>query len=111
MLPFASDPAKAKANPLRFGDTGIPTLFREAYKLGAEKKSLRVVMVGGANVLNSQNLYDIGHRNIMIARKLFWKNRIMIDAEDVGGEIPRTFSLDMATGKFLLNSRGQKKEI
>jgi len=112
MLPFSSlDPEKARANPLRFGDTGIPELFKKAYKFGAEKRNLRVVMAGGANVLNNQNLFDIGRRNVMIARKLFWKNRIMIDNEDVEGTAPRTLSLNMETGKFELQSRGTKIEF
>jgi chemotaxis protein CheD len=112
MLPFSSlDPVKAQANPLRFGDTAIPELFKMAYALGAEKSKMRVVMAGGANVLNNENLFDIGRRNIMIARKLFWKNRVLIDTEEVEGTIPRTLSLDMATGAFQLQSRGVKREF
>ena len=45
MLPVSKvDPEKAKNNPMMFGDTGVPALFQEAYRMGAKKENLRVVM-------------------------------------------------------------------
>ena len=99
MLPLSSlDAAKAERAPFMFGDTGIPSFFQAAYKAGARKENLRVCMAGGASVIQDMQRFDIGERNIVIARKLFWKNAIMIAAENVGGTIPRTLYLDMATG-------------
>ena len=107
MLPQGSlDPKKSQTDPFRFGDVAIPKLFELAYKLGATKPNIKVVMAGGANVLKNQNVFNIGHRNITIARKLFWKNRIFVESEEVGGEIPRTLSLDMSSGCFYLQSKG-----
>jgi chemotaxis protein CheD len=78
MLPLAKvDPVKAAANPFMFGDTGIPLLFEKAYDLGARKERLRVVIAGGAQVFEKHDIFDIGKRNIVIARKLFWKNNIL----------------------------------
>ncbi len=40
MLPESSlDAVKARKNPFMFGDTGIPVLFKETYRLGAKKNS------------------------------------------------------------------------
>jgi chemotaxis protein CheD len=94
-----------------FGDTGIPRLFKEAYKLGAAKESLRVVIAGGAQVFEKQDYFDIGKRNIVIARKLFWKNNVMLAAEHVGGHIPRTMYLDMHTGATWITSHGQRIDL
>ncbi len=49
MLPnSAIDPPKAEQNPFVFMDTGLPRLFHECYKLGAQKQRLEVKVAGGA---------------------------------------------------------------
>ncbi len=112
MLPQAKmDAVKAENNPFMFGDAGIPLLFKQAYKLGAAKEKLRVVMAGGAQVFEKQDFFDIGKRNIVIARKLFWKNNVMLSAEHVGGHIPRTLYLDMTNGRTWITSHGQTIEL
>ena len=109
MLPQSKiDKNKAENNPFMFGDTGIPEFFRQAYSLGAQKSNLRIVMAGGAAVLDIKDRFNIGKRNITIARKLFWKNGILIDKEDVGGSISRTLYLDMATGETWFINKGEK---
>ncbi len=112
MLPLSTvDAVKASENPFMFGDTGIPAFFQAAYKLGAKKENLRVVMAGGAQVFEKQDFFDIGKRNIVIARKLFWKNNFMIAAEHVGGQIPRTLYLELGSGKTWFTSRGERYEL
>jgi chemotaxis protein CheD len=112
MLPLSLvDRAKATANPFMFGDLGIPLLFEEAYRLGARKERLRVVIAGGAQVFEQEDTFAIGKRNIVIARKLFWKNNVLIAAENVGGSIPRTLYLDIGSGRTWFSSRGEETEL
>lgn len=112
MLPSCSlDAEKAKKTPLMFGDSGIPMFFQEAYRLGAKKDRLRVVIAGGANVIAGSHNFDIGNRNIVIARKLFWKNNILIAAENVAGAIPRTLYLEVGSGKCWFTSRGETVDL
>lgn len=112
MLPMSKvDPVKATANPLMFGDTGIPFLFQQAYKLGARKENIRVIMAGGAQVLATTDFFDIGNRNVVIARKLFWKNAILIAAEHIGGHIPRTLYLEIGSGHTWFTSHGEQVEL
>jgi chemotaxis protein CheD len=107
MLPESSlDGRKAKKNPYMFGDTGVPFLFREAYKLGAKKNRLRVIVVGGAQILDQKGLFNIGKRNYTTLRKLFWKNNVMTDFEDVGGNVNRTLKLEIKTGQAWLKISG-----
>ncbi len=107
MLPESSlDGRKAKKNPYMFGDTGIPALFREAYKLGAKKNRLRVIVVGGAQILDQKGLFNIGKRNYTVLRKLFWKNNVMTDFEEVGGNVNRTLRLEIKTGQAWLKISG-----
>jgi chemotaxis protein CheD len=112
MLPLSSlDMDKAKANPFMFGDSGIPAFFKEAYALGAVKDRIRVVIAGGARVIESVQTMDIGSRNVVIARKLFWKNSILIAAEDVEGNRPRTMFLEVGSGKTWFTTRGEVHEL
>ena len=112
MLPLSTvDSAKAAENPFMFGDTGIPAFFQEAYKLGAKKENVRIVMAGGAQVFEKQDFFDIGKRNVVIARKLFWKNNLMIAAEHVEGHIPRTLFLEVGSGRTWMTSRGERYDL
>jgi chemotaxis protein CheD len=112
MLPVAKvDPEKAINNPMMFGDTGVPQLFKEAYRRGARKENLRVSMAGGAQVFGSSDFFDIGNRNVVTARKLFWKNGVMLAAEHVGGHIPRTLYLEIGTGKVWFTSHGERFDL
>lgn len=107
MLPESSlDGRKAKKNPYMFGDTGIPLLFKETYKLGAKKNRLKVIVVGGSQILDQKGFFNIGKRNYLILRKLFWKNNMMAGFEDVGGNVNRTLKLEVESGQAWLKVSG-----
>jgi len=113
MLPDSTiDPQKAMQNPWMFADSGIPLFFKEAYQLGAEKKRLNVKVVGGAQILDDSNFFNIGKRNYMTLRKIFWANNVLIRAEQVGGNVNRTLSLELSSGKVWVKTSGDGvKEI
>lgn len=113
MLPESSlDAQKAKNKPYMFGDSGIPRLFKETYKLGAKKNRLKIIVVGGSQILDQKGLFNIGKRNHTVLRKMFWKNGAMIDFEDVGGSVNRTLKLEIKTGQAWLKvSGGEMKKI
>lgn len=112
MLPLSKiDPHKAKASPYMFVDTGIPLLFKEAYNLGAEKKRIIVKAAGCSSLLDEKGFFKIGERNFTVLRKLLWKNNILIDTQDVGGNISRTVSISVATGRVVIKSGGKEKEL
>ncbi|MHC1745239.1 MAG: chemotaxis protein CheD [Syntrophobacteraceae bacterium] len=107
MLPESSmDPEKARKIPAMFADTGIPTLFKQSYQYGATKKNLIVKVVGGAQIMDENGVFNIGKRNYLALRKLFWKNNVMVTAEHVGGNVNRTVRLEMTTGRVILKVSG-----
>lgn len=107
MLPEASlNPDKARENPFMFADTGIPLLFRSAYKLGAMRSRLQIKLAGGANVMDQTNFFNIGKRNYLAARKLLYKNNLLISSELVGGVSGKTMRLDLNTGQVLIKLPG-----
>lgn len=112
MLPDSSlSPEKAATNPAMFADMGIPKLFRAAYELGAEKKRMVVKVAGGSQLLDDAGTFNIGKRNYVMLRKIFWKNGVLIDAEDVGGNTSRTVRLKIDTGCVTVRSRGEEVEL
>lgn len=113
MLPDSTiDPQKAQKNPWMFADSGIPLFFREAYQLGAEKKRMVVKVVGGSQILDDSQFFNIGKRNYMALRKIFWANNVLIRAEQVGGNVNRTLSLELSSGKVWVKTSGDGvKEI
>ncbi len=107
MLPDSQiDIQKAQKNPWMFADTGLPLFFNEAYQLGAEKKRIQVKVVGGAQILDDSGYFNIGKRNYMALRKIFWANNILIQAEDVGGNMNRTVSIELSSGKVWVKTSG-----
>jgi chemotaxis protein CheD len=108
MLPESKlDLDKARNKPFMFADTGIPRLFKSAYELGAQKGRMRVIVVGGSQVLDQQGFFNIGKRNQMAVRKIFHRNNVIIGFSDVGGSANRTLRLDVKDGQAGVKVSGQ----
>lgn len=111
MLPDSSlDAAKARERPFMFADTGIPILFERAYGLGACKSRLQVSVIGGAQLISGADRFNIGKRNHLALRKIFWKAGILVRHEDVGGTTSRTVRLELQDGRVMLR-KGQSETL
>ena len=112
MLPSSAKARdRAAINPLMYADTGIPLLFSGMYERGSNKEDLVVCVVGGAQVRDSGGVFNIGRRNYVMLRKLFWKNRVVIAAEDVGGAISRTVKFEVRTGRVVVKRPDGELEL
>lgn len=112
MLPDSSiDPVKAKANPGIFVDTGVPTLLRDLLELGCTKKQLRWCLAGGANMMAGSSHFEIGKRNYLALKKIFWRLGMFIDQEDMGGTESRSVRLDLQTGRIDLRKAAGPEQI
>jgi len=110
MLPESSiDQEKAAARPYMFADSGIPRLFKTAYNLGAMKQRMKVYVAGGAEILDQSGFFNIGKRNYMALKKMFLKNNMMINKQDVGGNTNRTVRLEIGTGDIYVKTSGSKE--
>jgi len=112
MLPNSKVNAdKAGKNPAMFGDTGVPMLFKTCYELRGRKERMIVCAAGGAEVLTDDGHFKIGSRNRTILRKIFWKNNILLSADDTGGTISRTLSLNMSDGSVCVRNKGKERVL
>lgn len=111
MLPESKlEPAKAEHNPSMFADTGIPHLLARMAELGAERRRLAIRIAGGAQMLSGREMFQIGRRNSLAARKLLWREGLMIAGEAVGGEVSRTVRLEVATGRVFVRETGAEEK-
>ena len=112
MLPLSKiNRDKAQANPYMFVDTGVPTLFKTLYEMGAKKSRLVVKAAGCGNPMGRNETFKIGERNYSALKKLLWKSDILLEAEDIGGTKSRTVNFDILSGITIISSNGQKEEL
>jgi chemotaxis protein CheD len=108
MLPESTlDPDKAAVRPYMFADTGIPRLFKAVYAIGGDKRRMRVIVVGGSQMLDQKGFFNIGKRNEMAVRKIFHRNNVVIDYQDTGGNANRTIRMEIANGQTHVKVSGQ----
>jgi len=111
-LPTATmDPARAQGKPFMFADSGMKVLVDKLLSMGAMKKRLPVRLAGGATMATGPQGFDIGKRNYLAIRKILWSNGMIIDAEDIGGNVARNLYLDVADGTVTVRSNGLEKHL
>jgi chemotaxis protein CheD len=109
-LPEAAiNKAKSLEKPGYFADTGIPALLNEMAKFGCNPKGKGMVvkLCGGANVMDTNDTFQIGKRNALSIKKVLWKYGMGAVAEDLGGNFSRTVTVSVDTGEILLSSPGR----
>lgn len=110
-LPESSiNPAKAQDKPGYFADTGIPALIREMMALGSTggPKQMVAKIAGGAQIMDPNNVFNIGSRNILAVKKILWKYGVSPRTEDVGGTISRTVTISAKNGRITIASPGKE---
>lgn len=112
MLPLSKDSAeKAKENPLAFTDLAVSEMLKAMFAAGARRRSIRAVLAGAASAVPGPSLYRIGERNHVVARRVLWKNEVLVAAEDCGGAEARSLFLDMSDGRVRMRARGVVREL
>jgi chemotaxis protein CheD len=109
----AIDLVRAQERPGHFADTGIPALLA-AMRIASGQTSDRVFMAkiaGGAAVMDGNNTFNIGKRNILAVKKALWKHGLAPIAEDVGGNVSRTVSIGVDDGRVAILSNGSTQSF
>lgn len=104
------DLEKSKILPGYFADTGIPYLLKLMRDQGSTPHTGYITKIaGGANVMDTNDHFQIGKRNVTAIKKLLWDQNLPVLAEDVGGNSSRTISVELKTGKVILSSADGKE--
>ncbi len=112
MLP-TSDIARTQAEnwPGMFADTGIPLVFKEAFKFGCIKSDLIVRIVGGGDVYGPDEICCIGRKNQDVLRRILFLANVPIMGEDLGGKDVRTVWLSVSTGRVYVTTPADTREL
>lgn len=112
MLPQPS--AKSEPKELKqfmYATTGMPRMFRRLVERGAVQSRLILTAAGGAEILEGAAHMAIGKRNRTMMRKVLWKMNMTLVAEDTGGSVARTMSLELTTGEVRIRSHNCKQVL
>ena len=112
MLPDSNlDLVKAQAQPGMFVDTGMNALLRAACQMRADKRRLRICLVGGARIMDDHNIFNIGGRNVAAFAEWLRLENLHVNGEQVGGQVNRTVGLTIGTGRITLKVAGVTQEV
>jgi len=92
---------------VKYADTAIPFLISQLEKIGAQKRRLSAKIVGGAAMFKSESgnaVMQIGERNIEAVKKYLRKERIDIEASDVGKDYGRSMYFYLDDGRVEIKS-------
>lgn len=96
----------AARRPGVFADTGIPLLLEEFARFGLKPSDLTVKLIGGAQVMDPAGTFNIGKRNYLAVKKILWAFRLFPAAEEIGGNISRTVSIEVGNTEVLISTPG-----
>lgn len=100
---------KVKERPGYFADSGLPVLLKEMVGLGCAPnyRGLIVKLIGGASIMDNNEIFNIGKRNLLAIKKILWAHGMGAVAEDVGGNHSRTVSVAVDTGQITISCPGR----
>jgi len=101
----------ATEQPGVFGDTGLKSFLEQLFSFGATRPNLDIKLAGGSKSMGSSDFFNIGERNLLLARRFLWMNGLIVSKEDTGGGDYRTVRLEMATGRVTVKDPRGTYEI
>lgn len=99
MLPFWN--GKGLASP-KYGNIAINKLISKLEGLGSDKKNMIAKVFGGGEVIqNKAHNFNIGERNVLIAKEILNEKKIRIVSSSVGGKNGRKIIFNNFTGEVM----------
>ena len=85
----------------KYGNIAIEKLIGKMIRAGCKKKDLEAKLFGGAEVLQvSENIFNIGQRNIDYAEEAIREAGIPITGQSTGGSLGRKIIFNTASGEI-----------
>lgn len=102
---------RAAERPGYFADTGMPLLLKQMTDLGSSPngRGMIVKLVGGAQIMDNNETFNIGKRNVLAIKKILWSKGMGAVAEDVGENYSRTVAVSVDTGQITISCPGRGK--
>ncbi len=100
-------PAKAL---FMFADTGITAFLKALFEQGAKAENLKVVIAGGAHIMDQTGVFNIGQKNLEALKASLGDFDVKIHHEAIGGTKSRTISLEIGSGRSIIKTYGEAEE-
>jgi chemotaxis protein CheD len=107
LMPSSKDVRDANINVMKYADTAVPELLRRMERAGASQFNIVAKLAGGAQMFSmgsASTQFNIGERNIAMARETLQRLRIKLIAQDVGANYGRTVELFAANGIYRIKA-------
>lgn len=111
LLPASMHNTREQGNPFMFADSGIEKMVRDMMLIGASPTRIFARIAGGANMLNTSSVLDIGRKNINAVMDTLEKTRLSVRGSSVGGTLGRSMQLDIADGRVIVRYLGGSEII
>lgn len=98
---------KAAHLPCMFADTGMQTLLDALNDIGVKTETMKLVIAGGAHILDQPAEFNIGLKNHQAITSFISRQNLVLHHEDIGGSSRRTLSLDIRTGCSTIQTAGK----
>ena len=113
LMPSSQDIHDTNINIMKYVDTAIPELVKRMERAGSPLYSLVAKLAGGAQMFSmsgASHQFNIGERNVAMAKDVLQKLRIKLVSQDVGANYGRTVEIFADTGIYRIKaiSRGIK---
>jgi chemotaxis protein CheD len=93
--------------PYMFADTGLLAFLEALNDVDAKTERLKVVIAGGAQILDQTSDFNIGLKNHQALISILSRKNLTIQHEDIGGSQRRTLCLDIDSGCSTIQTAGQ----
>jgi len=104
-------PVKENSTSFKYGSVAIPDLIKRMLQMGSVKNNLRAKIFGGGEMANSNSIFSIGSRNIILAQETLKNEKIPIVSFSVGGHLGRKVIVYTATGEVFISQIRQDVEV
>jgi chemotaxis protein CheD len=114
LLPTAPNEGKARSNPTRFVQQGVPILLDDLLKQGAIRFRMRAVLCGGARMMSSpvfDGRFNVGEKNVRVAESVLQSLNIPIWARATGGNQGRTIKFCLANGQVTVRTMRDGEQV
>ena len=96
--------------PYMFADTGIPAFVEALCAQNARPERLKVVIAGGAEILDQTEAFNIGRQNCEALKAGLNACNLSVFYEATGGTCARTLSLEIGSGFSSIKVLGAGEE-
>ncbi|MES2309010.1 MAG: chemotaxis protein CheD [Verrucomicrobiota bacterium] len=108
MLPDSKIHGKSTEKRAMFVDTGMQDFFQKLREMGASPEHCECKLFGGAQVMQADNFFKIGARNVAAYLQIAEQNGIRILCNETGGQFNRTIKIRLSDGLVAVKTPNQE---